>query len=398
MDIERIIDTELWDAISSNYNVGKYTNSIIDAMLFLSNMLRDKANLEDDGVKLINNIFTKQNPKIKVTRLETETDRNIQDGIAYILRGLYQSIRNPRHHEKIEDDEVTAKEIILFIDYLLRIIEKSKAKFEIDDIVSLVFDEEFVNDNNYVKLILSRIPKRKLFDVLINIYRNKTNGNIENLPTFFASIFEELTDNEKSDFITIISDDLLKTNDDKERKYILKCFPAKYWEKVDDISKRRTENRIIKSIREGHFFENKKTSGGWFATWCTHLIKYFVLKDKMIFLITDIIQSNEISRIKYIFKFIMNYVWDILDEDVVVQSIKNDIISFTNYGFIVLIKEEIDKGNILFFNYINDNKYQIPKYILEFYQDSLKKFKNNPNIKTFSENDSPDFPDDEIPF
>lgn len=149
MNIESIVDSVLWDSVESNMKSGKYTNAIIDAMLFLSNVLREKSDLDDDGAKLINNIFSKKDPKIKITKLETETEQSMQEGTANILRGLYQLIRNPRHHDTIEDNEKNAIEIILFVDYMLSVIEKSKSKFELEDFESIVFDEEFVNEQEY---------------------------------------------------------------------------------------------------------------------------------------------------------------------------------------------------------------------------------------------------------
>jgi len=398
MDIEKIIDSELLEAVSSNYNVGKFTNSVIDAMLFLSNILRDKANIEDDGVKLINSIFTKKDPKIKITNLETETDRNIQEGISSILRGLYQSIRNPRHHEKIEDSEINATEIILFIDFILRIIEKSKAKFEVDDIESLVFDKEFVNDKEYTDLIINRIPKRKIFDVLINIYRNKTKGNIYHIQTFFDSIFERLSESEKSDFLSIISEDLLRTNDNAERRYIINCFPAFAWGMIDDISKRRTENIILKSIKEGRAYDYLDTKDGSFAIWCSQLFKYFTLKSKLLSVVSDIFHSEEISRIKYIFKYILNDTWDIIDRKLIEELINNDDFVSRRYRFLLSIKEEIEKGNLLFYDYIDDNKHQIPEYVFEFFKKSFDNFKENSDIKTISDDDHPDRSEDEAPF
>ena len=107
--------------------------------------------------------------------------------------GLYKLVRNPRHHEKFEDSENDAIKIILFIDYIIEILEKSKSQFDIDDIRELIFDEEFVNDDEYVKLIMDKIPKRKIYEVLITIYRKKEEGSINNIKIFFHVLFSRLS-------------------------------------------------------------------------------------------------------------------------------------------------------------------------------------------------------------
>ena len=392
MDIQTILDSELWDSIESNYNSGKYTNAIVDAMLFFTNTLREKSNLEEDGVKLVNLIFSKKDPKIRITKLETETEKSIQEGYAHILRGIYQLIRNPRHHDKIKDSENEAIQIILFINYMLNILEKSKAKFDLEDIESIILDEEFVDDDKYTTLITERIPKRKINDVLISIYRKKTEGDINHIQRFFTSIFKKLSENEIHAFMQIISKDLLKTKDDNERKYILRCFPANKWDQIDEISRLRTENRIINSIKDGKSFNNRSSKSGWFATWCTHLIKEFTLKEELLSLVGKKLSSKNGLQVRYIFKHIMSYIWSILDEEnlKILEKTKDDFLLWNcDYLIVSNMKEQLDKGNDQVYEYINDYNFTIPDTVLSFFSESLKNFKENQDLS----ND-----DDDLPF
>ncbi len=401
MNIESILDPELWDSIESNFKSGKYTNAIVDAMLFLSNVLREKSNLEEDGVKLVNSIFSKKDPKIKISKLETETDKSMQEGAANILRGMYQLIRNPRHHEKIEDSENDALQIIFFISYMLSILEKSRSKFELDDFESLIFDEEFVEEDEYTKLIVDRIPKRKIYEVLVSIYRKKIDGNINHIQRFFSSIFIKLSEIEKTDFLQIISNDLLKTNDDNERKYILKCFPPNLWSQVDEISKIRTENRIISSIEDGKAYDNKRSSDGWLATWCTQLFKEFSLKEKLFSVISAKLSSDDISQIKYCFKYTIDNIWDLLDAKELEKLDKMDdgpLFFDFNYWFLRTMKNEVEKGNKLFYDYIRKSKYQMPQVVASYFAEHLDNFKENKELETVSDDDYVETKEDDIPF
>ena len=102
MNLETNIRESLWAAIQTNYENHNYTGAILDAMHFLSNLLRDKTGLEDDGVSLVGQALGGRNPKLKVNKLQSESDKNVQKGVEQILRGLYQAIRNPRSHEKYQ--------------------------------------------------------------------------------------------------------------------------------------------------------------------------------------------------------------------------------------------------------------------------------------------------------
>jgi uncharacterized protein (TIGR02391 family) len=391
MKIDNIIKEELWGNIEDYFNNEKYTNAIVESMLYLSNLLREKSGLEEDGIKLVNKCFSAKNPKIIITKAETETDRNIQEGTANILRGLYQLVRNPRHHEKYNDTEIDAIQIILFINYLLSILDKSKSYFNLDIFQSIVFDECFVDKDDYYKLVIDKIPKRKLFEASVLIYRKKESLDINRLIKLFIIFFKRFNENEKNSFIQIISDDLMSTNVDQEFKFILSCLPPVLWNKIDKLAKLRTENKILKSIEEGKSYDKKSASDGWLATWCTPFIKEFELEENLYNIVLSKILSDDISQIKYCMKYLFSPIFSKYSDD--------DLFSFINnskdpweYSFVETLldkfKEELGKGNILYFDYINNSR------IRKYFKNELNNFKENSDIPTIS----PDDYEDEIPF
>jgi uncharacterized protein (TIGR02391 family) len=121
-NIETQINPEFWLAIANSYQAENYTDAIKDAMSVVTETLRDKSGLDGDGTELVGKAlgFGKDNsPRIRINKLQTETEKNIQIGLQEILRGLYSLVRNPRIHEKVDDSKKTADTIITFIDYLL---------------------------------------------------------------------------------------------------------------------------------------------------------------------------------------------------------------------------------------------------------------------------------------
>src|SRR5436190_19861703 len=135
MNLETVIDSSLWIEIRQNYEAARYTDAIKDAIFFLIELIREKSNLEADGVALVGQAFGGANPKIKVTKLESQSDKDIQAGTEAILRGIYQSVRNPRSHEKYSDSKDDGDAIIVFIDYPVRVINKSRAVFSLNDCI-----------------------------------------------------------------------------------------------------------------------------------------------------------------------------------------------------------------------------------------------------------------------
>jgi uncharacterized protein (TIGR02391 family) len=127
MNLETKLEPRLWDAVRTSIEGRRFSNAVLDAVHFLSDVIRERSGLEGDGVGLIGAAFGGASPKLKVNRLQTESEQNVQKGIESLLRGVYQAIRNPRSHGMHVDEERDAVAIILFLDYLLRIVDQSRS-------------------------------------------------------------------------------------------------------------------------------------------------------------------------------------------------------------------------------------------------------------------------------
>src|SRR5437764_11655835 len=103
MNLETEINPELWQAIRRSYENGAYANAILDSIHFLSEAIRMKTGLQSDGTALAGQAFGGKSPKLRLNRLETESEQNIQHGVEQLLRGVYQALRNPRSHGRVDD-------------------------------------------------------------------------------------------------------------------------------------------------------------------------------------------------------------------------------------------------------------------------------------------------------
>lgn len=178
MNLQTQIRPDLWEAISKTYSAQNYSHAIVDAMHHVTNLLREKSGLDGDGIPLISQVFGGDTPRLRVNKLQTQTERDIQKGIEHIFRGLYSAIRNPRTHEQITDKQEDADSIILFLNYLIGIITRSEEPFTTEKFLEGVFDPYFVKSSKYGSLMAQEIPKNKRLDTLIEIYRQKERGDI----------------------------------------------------------------------------------------------------------------------------------------------------------------------------------------------------------------------------
>ena len=235
MNLQTHIKSELWLAISSTYQAGNYSHAVLDAMHYFSDVIREKANVDGDGVGLVGKAFGGDTPRLRINKLQTETERDIQKGLEQIIRGLYQGIRNPRSHEQIIDTQETADPIIYFINYILGIIAKSEEPFTIQSFLSRIFDPDFVKSARYAELLAMEIPDNKRLDTLIEIYRRKEEGDGGKLKYMVKEILGQLSEEQKLDFIEVVSDEMKITTNDISVTVTLQILPVELWSKLSEV-------------------------------------------------------------------------------------------------------------------------------------------------------------------
>ena len=172
------IDIDLWEVIQKNYESDNFTGAILDAIFKLTDTIRNKTGLEGDGASLIGQAFGGENPQIKLNKLQTDSEKDVQKGIQEILRGIYSGIRNPRSHDSMTDDRESAEAIIIFIGYLLKLIDQSKLRFNEEDFLKRVFDPYYVQTKEYSELLVREIPKRQRANIAIEIILQCEDYNI----------------------------------------------------------------------------------------------------------------------------------------------------------------------------------------------------------------------------
>lgn len=394
MNLQTHIKRDLWLAIQSTYEAGNYSPAIVDAMHYMSNVLREKTGVDGDGKSLVGQALGGDSPRLRINKLQTDTERNEQQGIESILRGMYQAIRNPRSHEQIEDNQETADSIIYFINYLLNVIESSEEPFVISSFMKRVFDPDFYNSQQYAELLVEKIPSNKRFDVLVAIYREKLNGDINNIGLIIQALISKLSEDQVKQFVEIVSDEFSSITDEKEFRYNLHLFSPNLWEQLQEIARLRAENRVIKSIKEGEV-EGDKCKRGALATWARGHFRYFKLKEQIGTAFIEKLESNYFSKQFYVTEYFMQQL---------------PIVVLNSYGILRCVKAisiSIINGNTTIRNSLVDNISNFPQDWQKKFQESLKELIDEDDPKHYlfdgtgfidKEDSLPDEIDDDIPF
>lgn len=248
INLQELLDERLWKEVKRNYLNEQYSNAVLDGVQFLGDLIREMSGEDGDGYNLIGRVFNEKNPKIKVNKLKTKTEKDIQTGIMLLLQGFYGAIRNQRVHEKKIDTEEEACELILFLNHILRIVDKSKGKFTIENTLKRVFDDNFLPREDYVKHIIKDIPANKRYEVAIEVLRNRSNGKISSdLAIFWNSLITDLPPSEIQDIQQEISEILRFANKASQVTSIVLLI-GEDWKNLEEDSRLRAENLLIRGL------------------------------------------------------------------------------------------------------------------------------------------------------
>lgn len=108
------------------YKNGHYADAVEAAAKRLVNYVKEKSIIKDkDGSSLMQHVFSPNNPILKFNSLQTQSDKDEQQGYMHLFTGAVMGIRNPRAHENIVDDPEEALEYIAFISLLAKRLDKT---------------------------------------------------------------------------------------------------------------------------------------------------------------------------------------------------------------------------------------------------------------------------------
>lgn len=315
MNLETQLEPPLWESIRTSYEARNYTVAILDAIHCLSELIREHAGLEGDGVTLVGDAFGGKTPRLKVNRLQTESEQNVQRGIEALLRGIYQAIRNPRSHGRYADEEKDAVAIILFIDYLVRIVGQSQAPFSLPVFVGRILDPDFVPKKRYAELLVSRIPENKRLATCLEVFSRRSAADGKKVYCFFEAILAVMSEEDKREFLSVVSDELAVTEDDDTIRFVLQTLPPALWPELDEAARLRIENKLINSTKDGRWTRAlNRCLGGAFGTWINNIHEQLTLKDDLWQVLVQKLASSDREAQDYVFCYFTNKAAEVLEK------------------------------------------------------------------------------------
>ena len=347
MKIDIKLRADLWKSIQAHYERNDYTEAVRDAVFHMSEVLREKGSIEDkDGSKLVDAALLGNNPAILVSKNETTTEKDFQQGIGFAFKGIMLSVRNPLSHESFKYTQDEAEVLILYINFLLNQADKSGGNTKIDNIFELLLDEDFTDTKEYADLLLKEVPSKKRYDLLLELYQKRAKLPQNKLKHFLTALSASLTKAAKSDFIRVVSTSLMRCKDDNDLRMYCHYFMNDTFADIDKLAQLRIEDLMLKSINAGKYenvynFENhtneKKCTAGSLSTWINNKLDLLGNKEAIVNLLFKKLDREYAEQ-----KFVFTYFSEIITKKP--SEYKNSELN--------IIKSQLKKGNSLFSDWL----------------------------------------------
>lgn len=327
MEIEKRLRPDLWKAIQAHYERDDFTEAVRDAVFHVSELLREKSGLEDkDGSKLIDAALMGNNPAIVISKNETTTEKDFQQGIAYSFKGIMQAIRNPLSHEKTVYSREDAEAIILYINFLLNQVDHSGGFTKIESITSLLYDEDTPSSAEYAELLLKEVPIKKRYDLLVELYNDRENLRQHSLSNFISKLYDSLSKASKADFVRLLNSSLLTCKDDYALRMYIHYFMEKTYSELDKLVQLRIESFLLKAVRAGKMIttvdsQTKKPdrdciSEATLATWIDDpgLVHLLGNANEIFNALLYKIQTGTEAEEEFVFEYFESFLYDSIDK------------------------------------------------------------------------------------
>lgn len=304
MNLETEISPELWAAVRRSYESQSWSNAILDGIYHLSDVIRAKTGLQSDGTALVGQAFGGTSPKLRLNKLQTDSEKNIQAGVEQLLRGLYQAIRNPRSHDRMEDSRVDADSILLFVSYLIGVIGLARTQFSLEECVGQILEENFVPTRRYAELIIQDIPQRQRLQVVLTVLQKRSQTDGRKLKEFFQAAIASFDPEGVEEFFEVVSNELRDSSDEAGLRTLLQILEPSQWNTLREVARLRTENRLIRNVQDGRYARARdKCNAGALATWSRAFWPHFTLKEELLTVVMEKLESSSAESQDYVLKY-----------------------------------------------------------------------------------------------
>lgn len=109
------------------YSDGHYRESVINSIVGIFDLIRERTGLAQDGAALAGEAFSLDRARLVFSEIESESGKSDQKGFMQIIQGMYLGIRNPKSHSLDHDlDKEKTAQYLVFSSLIARRVSEAK--------------------------------------------------------------------------------------------------------------------------------------------------------------------------------------------------------------------------------------------------------------------------------
>ncbi|OEU65161.1 MAG: TIGR02391 family protein [Desulfovibrio sp. S3730MH75] len=271
----------LVEAVGNRLKNGEYTDAILVGTKYLTDVLRQKGNVEGDGAQLVGQVLGGNAPSFPLNKLQTVSEKNEQKGIEQLLRGFYIGVRNPRTHEITEDTEDFCIRALVIIDTALQYLNRKAEEFDVTAFVDRIYDPHFVPSEEYAQTLVSQVPVNKILDVFLQAFERRLEGNTKDIKHAFEALYQVMPENQIAQAVEKIGDALRIETEASNIASLFRFLKPSSWSLLQADVRIRVENMIIAGCKTGTYDVYSGIKKGPLGTWGNTFGRYFQRKDDL---------------------------------------------------------------------------------------------------------------------
>jgi uncharacterized protein (TIGR02391 family) len=118
---------EIQPAAAELFRNGHYANAVEDACKAPDSLVKLRSGkLELGGTDLMTTVFSVKSSLLKFNDGVSESDKSEQQRMMRLFAGAMLAFRNPRAHQLVNDDPENALEILSFLSFLAKAVDRAK--------------------------------------------------------------------------------------------------------------------------------------------------------------------------------------------------------------------------------------------------------------------------------
>jgi uncharacterized protein (TIGR02391 family) len=275
---EENFNKKLVKYVGNRIHNGHYSDAILAGTKCLTDVLREKGDVEGDGTQLVGQVLGGTAPKLQINSLQTTSEKDEQKGIEQLLRGYYMGVRNPRTHENMEDTEEFCIRIMILIDTMLQYLEREVQEFNVIKFTDRIYDPHFVASEEYAESLVAQVPGNKLIHAFKAAFDRRNESDIKDIKFAFNAMYQVMSEDDLSVATKHVGDALREAVENSEIADLFRLLKPSAWQLLQDDVKIRIENLVIDSCNKGRYDYYSGLEKGALGTWGNRFGRYFTRK------------------------------------------------------------------------------------------------------------------------